>query len=76
MPLRITLNGTDSAGEQKKATYECHFPFQPLIRPSIRLESQNDRLVAQPTNPTEDLDWDESGQLGSRLLGLCDADHH
>jgi len=56
--------------------YGRHRQFQPQVRPSIRLKSQNDRLVTQPTSAAEDLDWSESGQPGPRLLGLCDADHH
>ena len=29
------------------------------------------QVVPQPTNTTEDLDWNEPNQSGSRFLGLC-----
>ena len=58
---------------KKPKPYGCHRQFQPQIRPSIRLKSRNDRPV---THAAEDLDRNVSGQPGSRLLGLCDADLH
>ena len=58
------------------SNYGHHRQFQPQARPSIRFESANDRLVAQRTSAAEDRDSNEPSQSGSRLLGLCDADHH
>jgi hypothetical protein len=59
----------------KKSPHECHFHFQPWVRPSIRVEDRNTRPIVLPTNPSEDRDGNELNQPGYRLFRLRNADH-